>query len=93
MSSKVPFPSLYAILDPEFSTIPLPDLAAQLAAAGVELIQLRDKRSPSSRILTAAKELNATLAPKNTRFILNDRPDIAAILRLRRPRRPGRPPV
>jgi thiamine-phosphate pyrophosphorylase len=76
----VEFPPLYAILDPEFSATPLIDLASQLASAGVKLIQLRDKRSPSSRILTAARELNAMLAPKQVRFILNDRPDIAAIL-------------
>jgi thiamine-phosphate pyrophosphorylase len=80
MSSTSVFPSFYAILDPEFSTTPLPELASQLAAAGVELIQLRDKRSPSSQILSAARELNAMLAPKNIRFILDDRPDIAAIL-------------
>jgi thiamine-phosphate pyrophosphorylase len=78
--SSIPFPPLYAILDPEFSTVPITNLATQLAAAGVTLIQLRDKRSPSSQILKSARELNAALAPKNIRFILNDRPDIAAIL-------------
>ncbi len=74
------FPPLYAILDPEFCTTPIANLASALAAAGVKLIQLRDKRNPSSRILATARELNEMLAPKNVRFILNDRPDIAAIL-------------
>jgi thiamine-phosphate pyrophosphorylase len=74
------FPPVYAILDPEFSSIPLLDLAAQLATAGVELIQLRDKRNSTSQVAKTAGELVAALVPKNIRFILNDRPDIAAIL-------------
>jgi len=80
MTSGFSFPSLYAIIDPEFSNLPVPDLASQLAAAGVNLIQLRDKRSSSSKILATARELNDLLARKNVRFLLNDRPDIAAIL-------------
>jgi thiamine-phosphate pyrophosphorylase len=80
MSRTAAFPPVYAILDPDFSATRILDLASQLAAAGVGVIQLRDKRSPSSQILAAARELNAMLGPKNIRFILNDRPDIAAIL-------------
>jgi thiamine-phosphate pyrophosphorylase len=80
MSSTAAFPPLYAILDPEFSTIALTQLASQLAAAGVELIQLRDKRSASGHLAAQGRELHAVLAPKNVRFILNDRPAIAAIV-------------
>ena len=75
-----PFPPLYAILDPEFATIPITELASQLAASGVELIQLRDKRTPSSQVFTTGRKLTSLLAPHNVRFILNDRPDIAAML-------------
>jgi thiamine-phosphate pyrophosphorylase len=74
------FPALYAILDPHLSDTSVGDLARQLAAAGVELIQLRDKRSPSSHILNAARELTSVLGSTKTRFILNDRPDIAAVI-------------
>jgi thiamine-phosphate pyrophosphorylase len=74
------FPALYAILDPNLSEIPVAELANQLAAAGVRLIQLRDKQSPSAHIFNTARELIATLAPRNVRFVLNDRPDIAAML-------------
>jgi thiamine-phosphate pyrophosphorylase len=73
------FPSLYAILDPDLSPLPVADLAAQLAEAGAELLQLRDKKNSSSEILTRARELTALLVPKGIRFILNDRADIAAM--------------
>jgi thiamine-phosphate pyrophosphorylase len=75
------FPALYAILDPNLSETSVSDLAKQLAAAGVELIQLRDKQSPSSHIFSAAREVASVLGSMNTRFILNDRPDIAAMIR------------
>lgn len=74
------FPALYAILDPNLSETSVSDLASQLAEAGVELIQLRDKRGPSSHIFNAARELASVLGSTNTRFILNDRPDIAAMI-------------
>lgn len=74
------FPALYAILDPNLSETSVSDLASQLAEAGVELIQLRDKQSSSSDIFNAARDVAAVLGPTNTRFILNDRPDIAAMI-------------
>lgn len=73
------FSPLYAILDPELAAGPLSDLSSQLAAAGVTLIQLRDKKSPAAQVLSRARELAALLTPLGVRFILNDRPDIAAI--------------
>jgi thiamine-phosphate pyrophosphorylase len=73
------FPSLYAILDPDLSPLPVADLALQLAEAGVELVQLRDKKNSSSEILARARELTSLLVPKGIRFILNDRADIAAM--------------
>jgi len=50
-----------------------------LADAGVRLMQLRDKRSSAAQIHSQAKELQAFLAPRGVRFIVNDRPDIAAM--------------
>jgi thiamine-phosphate pyrophosphorylase len=55
-------------------------LAEQLAGAGVQLIQLRDKRSSARKIFEEAKDWAALLAPRGVQFILNDRPDIAAIV-------------
>jgi thiamine-phosphate pyrophosphorylase len=75
------FPALYAILDPNLSETSVSDLAKQLAAAGVELIQLRNKQSPSSHIFNAARDVTSVLGSTNARFILNDRPDIAAMIK------------
>jgi thiamine-phosphate pyrophosphorylase len=73
------FPALYAILDPSLISTPLVPFAQNLAAAGVKLMQLRDKRAPAGRIFAASKELAAVLCPAGVKFIVNDRPDIAAI--------------
>jgi len=74
-----PFPTLYAILDPEQTRLPMLEVADRLTRAGVEIIQLRDKTASPRSIFTQARELAAFLAPRGVRFILNDRPDIARI--------------
>ena len=73
------FPPLYAILDPDVASRPLISLAETLAHAGVQLMQLRDKRSSARRVYEQARELAATVLPSGVRLIVNDRPDIAAI--------------
>jgi thiamine-phosphate pyrophosphorylase len=89
--SSSSFPSLYAILDPSLSSIPVVQLASVLAAAGVRLMQLRDKgvsggaagpagaRVNGRRLLACARELIAHTADRGVKLIVNDRPDIAAI--------------
>ena len=42
-------------------------------------MQLRDKRGSAREFYAQAKELQALLAPRGVRFIVNDRPDIAAM--------------
>ena len=74
------FPALYAILDPSLISEPLLTVAEKLADSGVELIQLRDKRATPANLCATARELSDFLAPRSVRFILNDRPDIAAIV-------------
>jgi thiamine-phosphate pyrophosphorylase len=75
------FPALYAILDatpslpPEYTV----SFAEKLAAAGVELIQLRAKNLPSRRYHELARALVSHFAQYPVRVIVNDRPDIAAI--------------
>ena len=75
------FPSLYAILDPSLIQQPVVTFAKTLSDAGVRLFQLRDKRASSRQIFAEASELASALAPLDARLILNDRPDIAAIVR------------
>ncbi len=71
------FPALYAILDPSLTPDPVA-FARQLAEAGVQLMQLRDKRGSSRKIHEQAREL-MSLQSSGVRIIVNDRPDIAAI--------------
>jgi thiamine-phosphate pyrophosphorylase len=71
------FPALYAILDPSLTPEPVA-FARKLAEAGVQLIQLRDKRGSSRKIHEQAREL-MSLQSSDVRIIVNDRPDIAAI--------------
>jgi thiamine-phosphate pyrophosphorylase len=74
------FPPLYAILDASLTPAPAVEIAKQLAAAGVSLIQLRDKHSPAARMCEQARALLTALAPHGARLIVNDRPDIATIV-------------
>jgi thiamine-phosphate pyrophosphorylase len=73
------FPPLYAIVDPSLVTNPL-DFARQLVDAGVRLIQIRDKRASSRRLFELSKALIDLLVPEGVKIIVNDRPDIAAIV-------------
>jgi thiamine-phosphate pyrophosphorylase len=73
------FPALYAILDPSLVSTPLVPFAENLAAAGVRLIQLRDKQGTPRQVFAQARELALALPPAGVQFIVNDRPDIAAI--------------
>jgi thiamine-phosphate pyrophosphorylase len=74
-----PFPPLYAILDvaaiDSEASIP-----GALAESGVRLIQLRDKQASARAIFAASKSLVARLSPKGVRVMVNDRPDIAAMV-------------
>lgn len=54
--------------------------ARELAEAGAQLIQLRDKRSSARRLYLQAQEMAQLLVPKGVQFIVNDRADIAAMV-------------
>jgi len=73
------FPPLYAILDPDFTTVPLSQLGASLATAGVQLMQLRCKHASAARMHALAAELATLLRPMGARLIVNDRADVAAL--------------
>ena len=75
----LPFPPLYAILDVAAvnSEARIPEA---LAENGVALIQVRDKHASPRTVFEASKGLVARLSPKGVRVIVNDRPDIAAII-------------
>ncbi len=73
------FPPLYAILDPDFATLPLSQLAVSFAAVGVQLMQLRCKRASAAQMHALASELALLLRPTGVRLIVNDRADVAAL--------------
>ena len=53
----------------------------ELIAAGVDAIQLRDKRLDDRTLLARARQLRAATAGSSTLFIVNDRPDVALLCR------------
>ncbi len=55
--------------------------AAQLAAAGVDFLQLREKDLPSAELAALARTLINTLRPSSTRLLVNSRVDIAIAVR------------
>ena len=75
-------PTLYAIADRatlDARGLTLRAFAEDLLAAGVTLLQYRDKTSAPQTILRAAAELQQIFAGTATTLILNDRADLAAL--------------
>ena len=71
------FPRLYAIIDPAQSGGRAPvDAVADLLAAGVRLVQLRDKRSSSGEFYKSAKRVAECVHKVGGVFIVNDRADV-----------------
>lgn len=74
------FPPVYAVLDEDLLSMPAPQCAQELISAGVDLIQYRAKHFPARKYLEVCSNLAETLANRDARFIVNDRPDIAAMI-------------
>ena len=74
-------PALYAIIDPaqaaERSAL---EVAEALLAAGVRLIQLRDKQAASGELYASALTLLEPVRKAGGIFIVNDRVDVAAAM-------------
>jgi thiamine-phosphate pyrophosphorylase len=69
---------LYGLVDPENAGgHDLLRLADAMAAGGVTLIQLRDKKSETGDLVRLAKELKAILDPRHVKLLVNDRVDVA----------------
>lgn len=73
------FPRLYAIMDAVLLPSSALDVAEQLADAGVGIIQYRDKKISPRSLLDLSKQLVSLLRPRGVRFVVNDRPDVAAL--------------
>lgn len=72
---------LYVLIDGGESLEQFVTLATGLVAAGVHLLQLRDKRLDDRRLIERARKLRELTSGTNTLFIMNDRPDLAVLAR------------
>jgi thiamine-phosphate pyrophosphorylase len=75
-------PRLYAIIDAEVLAargVSLTAFARELRAAGVSLVQYRDKSGSPQAVLRAAAILRETFSTTPCRLILNDRADLAVL--------------
>jgi thiamine-phosphate pyrophosphorylase len=75
---RLVLPRLYVILDAALVTIPETECAEKLAAAGVRLLQYRNKRASARELFESSKRLSSLLIPKGVTFVVNDRADVAA---------------
>jgi thiamine-phosphate pyrophosphorylase len=77
------FPPLYAILSADLLSSPSPEYTAEfafhLAKAGVGIIQYRNKYATARALLEISTKISAALAGTSSRFIVNDRADIARL--------------
>jgi thiamine-phosphate pyrophosphorylase len=75
-------PRLYALADAAALAargVALEDFARELRAAGVELVQYRDKMGSPQTVLRAASILREIFSGTACRLILNDRADLAVL--------------
>ncbi len=72
---------LYVLLNGQPNASRFRELAEQLVAAGVHVLQLRDKRLPDRELLDRARLLREATAGSATVFVMNDRPDLAVLSR------------
>jgi thiamine-phosphate pyrophosphorylase len=72
-------PRLYLILDSALLRRPVREVASELAAAGVRLMQYRSKTAPARELLATSRELASVLRPSGVSLIVNDRADVAAL--------------
>jgi thiamine-phosphate pyrophosphorylase len=72
-------PRLYVILDSALLKNSTRDCAQELAAAGVRLLQYRNKSASARKLLKTSRELVSSLESSRAVLIVNDRPDVAAL--------------
>jgi len=71
---------LYLVAPARLAAGRLADLVGELANAGVDLIQLREKSMEARDVLRAGEPVAAACRDAGVPFIVNDRPDIALAL-------------
>ena len=82
MNNQLNLPHLYPILDAELlaaRSLSLAAVASELRAAGITLLQYRDKHGSPQEILRACAVLRKAFFSSPCRLILNDRADLAVL--------------
>ena len=80
MSRDLASARLYLVARQELRSGKLADLVPELAAAGVDVVQLREKEMEAGELLRAAAPVLEACREAGVPFIVNDRPDVALIL-------------
>jgi thiamine-phosphate pyrophosphorylase len=70
---------LYVLIDGQPTAEALEHLVQSLIASGVDVLQLRDKRRDDRTLLARARLIRRLTRDTNTRFVMNDRPDLAVL--------------
>ena len=76
---RLVLPRLYVILDATLLNNSPHDCAQELGAAGVRLLQYRDKTASARDLLAISRELVSSLNSYGASLVVNDRPDIAVL--------------
>ncbi len=71
---------LYLVAPARIAAGDVADLIPELAAAGVDLFQLREKELEAGDVLRLGRPLRDACRAAGIPFILNDRPDVALVL-------------
>jgi thiamine-phosphate pyrophosphorylase len=74
-------PKIYPITDVSISGLSHAEQIRRLIEGGASLIQLREKNASPREFYESAKEALALAAEKNVRVIINDRADLAFVLK------------
>lgn len=70
---------LYVLVDGRDDETQFQDLVSKLVEAGVDVLQLRDKRLADRELLERGRILRQLTRATATLFIMNDRPDLAVL--------------
>jgi len=74
---RLVLPRLYVILDAALLTVPETECAQRLAAAGVCLLQYRNKGASARELFESSKRLSSLLIPQGVTFVVKLRDDVA----------------
>jgi thiamine-phosphate pyrophosphorylase len=74
---RLVLPRLYVILDASLLKQSETECAAKLVAAGVRLLQYRNKEASSGELLEKSRAIAELVCPRGVMVFVNDRPDVA----------------